>query len=107
MVSHADVIIGRHVIIGSGSVVLPGVNLEDGVAVGALSLVSKNCSKFGVYFGVPAKRIKERKNDLLADIVQGKPSEVLFLSLSLGSIASQVMGAGLTVAGTLWAAGMI
>lgn len=53
------------------------------------------------------KKEKERKNDLLADIVQGKPSEVLFLSLSLGSIASQVMGAGLTVAGTLWAAGMI
>lgn len=64
-VTHADVVIGRHVIIGSGSVVLPGVILEEGVAVGALSLVSKGCKKFGIYFGVPAKRIKERNRDLL------------------------------------------
>ncbi|MNJ26384.1 dTDP-4-amino-4,6-dideoxy-D-glucose acyltransferase [compost metagenome] len=61
----ADVCIGRHVIIGSGSVVLPGVVLEEGVAVGALSLVSKSCSAFSVYSGVPARRIKERKRNLL------------------------------------------
>ncbi len=64
-VSHADVVVGRHVIIGTGSVVLPGVTLEDGVAVGALSLVSKSCSAFGIYSGVPVRRIKERKLDLL------------------------------------------
>ena len=29
-VTHADVNIGRHVIIGSGSVVLPGITLEEG-----------------------------------------------------------------------------
>lgn len=62
----ADVFIGRHVIVGSGSVILPGVRLEEGVAVGALSLVSKNCETFGIYAGNPAKRIKERKRDLLA-----------------------------------------
>ncbi len=65
-VTHADVSIGRHVIIGAGSVVLPGVEIEEGVAVGALSLVSRSCEAFGVYSGVPAKRIKERKKDLLA-----------------------------------------
>lgn len=64
-VSHADVIIGRHVIVGSGSVVLPGVTLDTGVAVGALSLVTRSCEEFGIYSGVPAKRIKERKRDLL------------------------------------------
>lgn len=64
-VSHADVIIGRHVIIGAGSVLLPGVSLEEGVAIGALSLVTKNCKSFGIYSGVPAKRIKERKQNLL------------------------------------------
>lgn len=64
-VQHADVLIGRHVIIGSGSIVLPGVELEQGVAIGALSLVNRNCQAFGVYSGVPAKRIKERKRDLL------------------------------------------
>ena len=64
-VTHADVNIGRHVIIGSGSVVLPGITLEEGVAVGALSLVTKKCQSFGIYSGVPAKRIKERKRDFL------------------------------------------
>lgn len=64
-VSHANVLVGRHVIIGSGTVVLPDVHLEDGVAVGALSLISKNCTAFGIYCGVPARRIGERKRDLL------------------------------------------
>lgn len=64
-VTHADVIIGRHTIIGSGSIVLPGVKLEDGVTVGALSLVNKNCDSFGIYAGVPARRIGERKRKLL------------------------------------------
>lgn len=64
-VTHADVFLGKHVIVGSGSVILPGVTLEDGVAVGALSLVHKNCEAFGIYAGNPARRIKGRKRDLL------------------------------------------
>ena len=64
-VTHAGVLLGRHVIIGCGSVILPGVVLEDGVAVGALSLISKSCTAFGVYAGNPARRIRERKRDLL------------------------------------------
>ncbi|AYN09729.1 MULTISPECIES: acyltransferase [Pseudomonas] len=62
----ADVCLGRHVIVGSGSVILPGVVLGDGVAVGALSLVSKSCPAFGIYSGVPARRIKERRQALLS-----------------------------------------
>lgn len=64
-VQHADVKIGKHVIIGAGSVILPGVTLEEGVAVGALSLIRKDCQSFGIYMGIPAKRIGERKRDLL------------------------------------------
>jgi dTDP-4-amino-4,6-dideoxy-D-glucose acyltransferase len=64
-VTHADVFLGKHVIVGSGSVILPGVTLEEGVAVGALSLVHKRCEAFGIYAGNPARRIKERKRDLL------------------------------------------
>ena len=65
-VTHADVKIGRHAIVGSGSIILPGVTLEEGVAVGALSLVKKDCLAFGIYMGSPAKRITERKRNLLA-----------------------------------------
>lgn len=64
-VNHADVYLGRHVIVGCGSVILPGVRLGEGVAVGALSLVKGDCAAFGIYAGTPARRIKERHQDLL------------------------------------------
>lgn len=52
--------LGRHAIVGAGSVILPGVSLGEGVAVGALSLVTKNLPEWGVYSGVPARRVKDR-----------------------------------------------
>lgn len=64
-VKHADVVMGKHVIVGSGSIVLPGVTLGDGVAIGALSLVQRDCDPFGVYAGCPARFIKERSRNLL------------------------------------------
>ncbi len=64
-VLHADVMIGKHVIIGSGSVVLPGVTVEQGAAIGALSLVREDCSAFGIYVGTPARRVRERLRGLL------------------------------------------
>ena len=65
-VTHADVILEKHVIIGCGSVILPGVTLGEGVAVGALSLIKKSCEPFGIYSGNPAQRLGARKRDLLA-----------------------------------------
>ena len=64
-VTHADVTLAKHVIIGSGSVVLPGVTLHEGVAVGSLSMITKDCEAFGVYMGAPAKKVKNRKRELL------------------------------------------
>lgn len=64
-VTHEKVYVGKHVIIGSGSVILPGVSLEEGAAIAALSLVNKNCEPFQIYGGVPAKKIKERYKNLL------------------------------------------
>ena len=62
---HEPVFLGKHVIVGAGSVILPGSHLEDGVALGALSLVRGRCIAFGIYAGMPARRVKERKRDLL------------------------------------------
>lgn len=64
-VTHAGVFLEKHVIIGCGSVILPGVTLSEGVAVGALSLIKKSCEPFGIYSGNPARRVGERKRDLL------------------------------------------
>lgn len=61
----APVTLGRHVIIGSGSVILPGVDIGEGSSVGALSLVTKSLAAWGVYFGAPVKRISDRSQELL------------------------------------------
>ncbi len=58
--------IGRHCIVGAQSVILPGVTLGDGSSVGALSLVTKSTDPWTINFGNPAKRIKDRKRELLA-----------------------------------------
>jgi acetyltransferase-like isoleucine patch superfamily enzyme len=57
--------IGQHVILGSGSVVLPGVSIAEGTTVGALSLVKRNLDPWGIYAGVPARRLRDRRRDLL------------------------------------------
>jgi len=60
-----EVVLGRHVIIGSNSVILPGVHIGEGSSVGALSLVTKSLESWGSYFGTPAKKIKTRSKKLL------------------------------------------
>jgi acetyltransferase-like isoleucine patch superfamily enzyme len=61
----ASVNIGRHVIVGTNSVIFPGVSLAEGSSIGAMSMVTKSTDPWGIYFGIPAKRIKERKKDML------------------------------------------
>jgi acetyltransferase-like isoleucine patch superfamily enzyme len=61
----AAVVLQKHVIVGAGTIILPGVTLFEGAAVGALSLVTRDCEAFSLYFGNPAKRIKDRRRDLL------------------------------------------
>lgn len=59
------VFVGRHVIVGAGSIIFPGVTIEEGCSVGALALVNKSTLPWGVYVGNPARRVKERKKDML------------------------------------------
>jgi galactoside O-acetyltransferase len=64
-VVHADVKICKHVLIGSGSIILPGVTLKEGSVVSALSLVNKDCEEFYIYKGNPARKIIKRSRELL------------------------------------------
>ena len=61
----APVVIGKHVIIGSGTVILPGAILPIGVSVGAMSLVTHSLKPWSVNAGIPAKFIKARSKELL------------------------------------------
>jgi galactoside O-acetyltransferase len=53
------------VIIGSTSVVMPNVILEEGVAVGALSFVNKSLKEWRIYIGSPVKLLKERSRKII------------------------------------------
>lgn len=64
-VRSAPVTLGRHVIVGAGSVILPGVTLHEGASVGALTLVRKDVAAFTVVAGHDARVLGERKRDLL------------------------------------------
>lgn len=55
--------IEKHAIVGANAVILPGVTVFEGAAIGANSLVSKDCKPWTVYFGSPAKAIKRRPKD--------------------------------------------
>lgn len=61
----AAVHLRRHVIIGACTIVLPGVTLEEGSSVGAMSMVTKSTEPWSIYFGIPAKRIKSRDRRLI------------------------------------------
>lgn len=60
-----DVYIGKHVVIGSGSVLLPGVSIRMGAAVGALSLVKEDIDEFEICAGIPARTVGSRSNNLI------------------------------------------
>ena len=63
--TNKPVCIKKHVIVGTGAVILPGVTVASGAAVGALSLVKENLEPFWLYAGVPAKKIRKREKKLL------------------------------------------
>ena len=63
---HAPVFLGRHALVGGGSIVLPGVTMGQGSSVGALSLVRDDVEAFWIYAGIPAKKLRPRNRNLLA-----------------------------------------
>jgi acetyltransferase-like isoleucine patch superfamily enzyme len=65
-ITKGSVRMGRHVVIGAGSIVLPGCDIAEGTTVGALSLVKSSLAEWGIYAGVPARRLRDRGRDLLA-----------------------------------------
>ena len=64
-VTAGEIVIGKHAIVGSNTVILPSVKIGEGCAVGALSLVQKSLKPWGIYFGAPVRRISDRSMDLL------------------------------------------
>lgn len=64
-VQAAPVTVGRFAPIGSGSLILPGVDVGEGAAVGAQSLVRHSLEGWRIYAGDPLRAVSERSRDLL------------------------------------------
>lgn len=57
--------IGRHALVGSGAIILPGGNLKEGSVLGAMSLLKTTTDSWYIYAGVPAVKLKIRKRDVI------------------------------------------
>ncbi|NVO18755.1 MAG: acyltransferase [Bacteroidetes bacterium] len=64
-ITGGTVVLKKHSIIGAGSIILPGVILNEGCCVAALSLVKTSLSSWTIYGGVPAKYLKKRNQDII------------------------------------------
>ncbi len=61
----APVRIGRYVPVGAGSLILPGVEIGEGAAIGAMSLVRQSVDGWKIYAGNPLRELGERSRDLI------------------------------------------
>ena len=77
---HLPVRLGKHAVVGSNSVLLPGSELGEGTSVGALSVVRGKLEPWSVYMGNPAKKIMARSRgiiDLEKEFLLSEQSELL------------------------------
>ncbi len=58
------VVIADRVWISSNTVILPGVHVGEGAIIAAGAVVTKDVEAYGIYAGVPARRIGTRNSDL-------------------------------------------
>lgn len=74
----APIILRRHSGLGTGAMILPGVEMAEGSGANPLSLVLKDCEAWSLYSGNPAEKISRRskkvlvqEKKLMADIEAG------------------------------------
>jgi acetyltransferase-like isoleucine patch superfamily enzyme len=59
------IVLQKHVIIGANCVILPGVTIETGTSLGAMTLVNKSLPPWGIYVGAPARKLRDRSQKML------------------------------------------
>ncbi len=64
-VENKPVHICRQVIIGSGCTILPGVTINEGSAIGCMTLIKHDTKSWHIYGGIPAKILKSRSQKVL------------------------------------------
>jgi galactoside O-acetyltransferase len=61
----SGVFIGRHAVVGSNCVLLPGTHIEEGATIGAGSVVRGRVPAWEIYAGSIAKKIGERESRII------------------------------------------
>ena len=64
-VTGGKVTVKRFSQIGANCVVFPNLTIAEGVVVGAMSMVRKDLDSWTIYVGIPAKKLRDRSNDML------------------------------------------
>ncbi len=64
-VTGGKILIKRYAQIGAGTVIMPNLTINEGVAVGSMSFVKNDLEPWVIYVGIPAKPIKKRSQKLL------------------------------------------
>ena len=64
-VSGGKVTLERFIQLGANTVVMPNISIKEGTSVGAMSFVNKDLAEWGIYAGIPCKRIKDRRKNIL------------------------------------------
>jgi phosphonate metabolism protein (transferase hexapeptide repeat family) len=83
----ARVVIGNDCWIGHGAIILPNVSVGDGAVIAAGAVVSRNVTPYTIVGGVPARPIRKRFSDAVAERLRriawwDWPDEVIFKRLA-------------------------
>jgi acetyltransferase-like isoleucine patch superfamily enzyme len=60
--------IKKHAVIGANTVILPGVTIGEGTAIGANSFVKRDCEPWTIYIGSPARPLRPRPRERILEL---------------------------------------
>lgn len=69
-VTGGKVTIKRYSQIGGNCIVFPNLTIGEGCAIGACSMVRTNLDPWGIYWGIPVKRHKNRNKNMLTFLTE-------------------------------------
>lgn len=67
VVTFSTITLEKYAVLGTNVVVHPNVTVGEGSVVGSCSLVTKDLEPWGIYVGIPAKRVGNRRKDRIIE----------------------------------------